>query len=195
MSLLIDRILKSKRDKPFEQLKGADGLSIAQVFQHNQVTLERLERAIDPESRFTIADSIRFKEIMAETFYDSKNRFGSRAAWNELLLKDARRTPVDPEIEKRFPKNPEAARALLEEMARSWASDEAVTMGNFEMTEAAVKKQVEKMRADPDKVMRFIGARYKAGRYKDAAVALQHSRRLALNAARERLAKKPNENQ
>jgi len=189
MSLLIDRVLKTKRPMPFPHLKGADGLSIALIFSHNPRALEQLQRKIDAEHKFTVGDALRFNEIMQEIYYDSKSHFGNNTVWLSLRTPETATELVDPEITKRFPKNPEAARALLEEMARSWAKSSSATVGNFEMTEEAVKKQVEMMRADPEKVMRFIGSRYLAGRYKDAAIALQHSRRLAISTARKYLAK------
>jgi hypothetical protein len=182
----INKIMKSKRSVPFAQLEGGDGLSVSRVFSHNKNTLARLLVIVSAESEiaFTTADIKGFYNRMDEVFYDSKSHFARADHWFALRAKYEKSPLVDPNITVHFKKNPEAARALLEEMARSWASDDAATTGNIDMTRQAVRMQVDKFRAEPEKLMAFIGSRYAAGRYGDAALALKYSRRRALATAK-----------
>lgn len=183
----INKLLESKRAAPFVHLDAAGGLSITRVFQNNSDALDRLINAIEQyaEFPFTSDDIRRFYEVMSEVFYDSKSHFGTSAQWLEMRAAEAEDDAlVPPEITQIFPKNPEAARAILEEMANSWAEDDAATTGNVEMTPKAVRQQVDKLRKEPEKLMTFIGGRCAAGRYKDAALALRYSRRRALETAK-----------
>lgn len=173
----VDAILGSKRGQP--RIDGADGLSVALVFSRNRAALERLEAALDKQREFTAVDTARFTEIMNELYYDSPIHFGSNSHWLAIRSANDRDDPVPRAVARVFRRNPAAARALLEEMARSWTSDDAKTLGNTGMTNETVLKQVEAMRAAPENVMRFIGARYAAGRHHQAALALRHAQRLA----------------
>lgn len=178
----VDLILGSKRGQ--QRIDGADGLSVALVFSRNRNVLEKLEAAVDKKREFTAADSARFTEIMNELFYDSQIHFGSNSHWLSIRSLDDKDDPVPRGVTTVFRYNPEAARALLEEMAHSWTSDEAKTLGNTGMTNEAVLKQVEALRASPENVMRFIGARYAAGHYRQAAMALLRAQSLARNMAK-----------
>lgn len=178
----VDFILGSKRGQ--QRIDGADGLSVALVFSRNRVALEKLEAAVDKNKEFTAVDSARFTEIMNELFHDSVIHFGSASHWQSIRSLDDKDDAVPRGVAVVFRSNPAAARALLEEMARSWTNDDAKTLGATGMTNEAVLKQVEAMRAEPEKVMRFIGARYAAGRHRQAAMALHHAQHLARTMAK-----------
>jgi hypothetical protein len=189
-NLHIDKVLG--KGKAIKRIDGADGLSVALIFSRNrdQRKLQLLEAAIDSERNFVVDDTKRFREIMDELYYDSLIHFGSNNHW--LAMRNSENySPVPQGVSQLFPRNPEAARILLEEMANEWAGDEAKTIGNTPMTNAAVLAQVTAMRASPEKVMIFIGSRYKSGHFKQAALAFRHAQKLAIKFAAKYIAEHP----
>jgi len=185
-TLPIDRLLgRSKTPRHFH---GADGLSVAIVFSRSPHKLDELFAAMNKSFlaknnnvNFNTNDEARFFEIMNEIYVDHPIHFGSNSHW--ASINERRSTPVPSAVTRVFRSNPEAARALLEEMAH-WANQGTKTLKGTRMEDYAVLKLVEKMRASPEKVMQFIGACYNAGEYHSAAIALQHAQELALQTAK-----------
>jgi len=185
-TLPIDRLLGLSKTP--RRIQGADGLSIALVFALRPHKLDELFAAMNKSFlaknnnvNFNVEDEVRFFEIMNELYVDHPIHFGSNSHW--ASINERRSTPVPRAVTRVFRANPEAARALLEEMAH-WANQGTKSLKGTRMEDYAVLKLVEKMRASPEKVMRFIGACYNAGEYHSAAIALRRSQELALQTAK-----------
>jgi hypothetical protein len=176
-SLVVDRILG--RSIAARRVRGSDSLSVADVLERRPKMLQQLEYAVDKDELFTDKDTRRFNEIMHENFRDSPIHFGSNTHWKVLRSVAKRNKEVPAGVSRVFGRNPEAACALLEEMAHSWTDPTSRSRQYFSMTKAAVLKQVEMLRADRAALLCFIGSRYAIGEYRQAAMAFKHALKLA----------------